>query len=221
MDNKDIILKKVQKLLSLGSNNPNENEARAALKKAALLAEEHGLAISDINPETGKVTEFSENGVTLDGNRHRKWAYPLAGAIADCFDCRAIKTRNKLNFLGTKTDVEMAVWYYNRLRLAIIMGGKKKFKLMRDRDEYGYGAYQALAMRLRSMFVEERQKARSAETTALVVVKTKEVAEEYHRRYPNASYVRYTSNTNGSAEARTAGRSDGQKMSLARGYVTA
>ena len=89
------ILARIQKLLSLGANNDQEHEANAAMKKAAQLAEEHGLALSDVDTETGEVSNIKQNSVNLVHSRHSCWAMSLAVVVAECFDCKPIISKSR------------------------------------------------------------------------------------------------------------------------------
>ena len=46
--NHDRIIERIQKLLTLGSNNPNQNEAESAIMKAHRLMAQHGIQGDDL-----------------------------------------------------------------------------------------------------------------------------------------------------------------------------
>jgi len=83
------VKRKIQKLLALGGNNDSVQEANNALKKAALLAEEYGLALSDIDKDTGKVKQVDRTNIILQ-NQNQKWVIILAAKIARCFESELI-----------------------------------------------------------------------------------------------------------------------------------
>jgi len=218
------IISRIQKLLSLGSNNDQTHEAEAALKKAASLAEEYGLALSDINKETGEISGVEKATVNMVHQRHNCWAYPLASIIADCFDCQPIISRWGKNdgvmiFIGTPTDIEMTCWYYKLIRLKTIRGAASKFNLVKDQKMYGRGVVATMQTRLKKMFKTEQEKIRTPETTALVLVKKDAVNAEVKKRYPNLQTRRSSYKANGSVAAYMQGKEDGNSMGLHRGSI--
>lgn len=218
------IVDKIRKLLSLGSNNDVSKEADAAIKKAAKLAEENGLALSDINQETGKVNTVKRAAVNLVNSRYDCWANPLAAVVASCFDCQPVVSRLGRNngsmiFIGTPTDIELALWYYKLIRLKTIKGGSTKFKLIKDQKMYGRGVLLTMQTRLTEIFKKEQEKIRTSKTTALVLVKKDAVNEEVNRLYPNLKTERHSYKMNGSYTAFKQGQADGASMGLERGNI--
>lgn len=220
------IMKRIQKLLSLGANNDQVHEANNAMKKAAQLAEEHGLALSDVDID-GNVTNIKEDAVDLVHNRYNAWAYPLASVVASCFDCEPIISKSRygnlgrMKFIGTPTDLEMTIWYYKLIRLKTIRGASTKFDLVADQKMYGRGVLAIMQTRLTEMFKKEQEKIRTPETTALVLVKNEAVQEEMDRLYPKLKKHKTSYKMSGSVEAYREGMSDGQKMGLHRGTINA
>jgi len=222
------IVDRIRKLLSLGGNNDQANEAEAALKKAAILAEKHGLALSDINPETGEVSTVEKNSVPGLHQRHACWSKPLAAVIARCFDCQSIISKSRgwdrkwvetIVFLGTPTDLEMTIWYYKLIRLKTIRGADAKYTYVKDQKMYGMGILDTMRVRLKEMFVKEQAKVRSSETTALVLVKKDAVNAEVKRQFPHIRSVSTPAPVNGDLKAYAEGRKDGGNMTLHRGSI--
>lgn len=222
------VMKKIQKLLSLGANNDQVHEANNAIKKAAQLAEEYGLALSDINQETGEVSNVKQNSVDLVHSRHNCWAHALAAVVGKCFDCQPIISKNyfdqkegKMIFIGTPTDLEMTLWYYKLIRLKTIRGASTKYRLVADQKMYGRGVLAIMKTRLTEMFIKEQEKIRTSSTTALVIVKKEVVASEVTRLFPNLKTKKAAYKMNGNIEAYQQGMNDGASMTLHRGTITA
>lgn len=76
------IKEKIQKLLTLSSNNPSEDEAMSALIKARKLMAKHGFSDDDVSPD-GKPLEIvkCESPVVL----HQHYATTLASIIAKAY----------------------------------------------------------------------------------------------------------------------------------------
>ena len=218
------IFKRIQKLMSLGANNDQEHEADAAMKKAAQLAEEHGLALSDIDMKTGKVLSIEQGFIHLVHARHNCWTHSLAVVIGECFDCKPIIQGNfnkngRMIFIGTPTDIEIAMWYYKLIRLKTIRGASEKFELVKDQKMYGIGMLSSMRTRLKEMFKKEQEQIRTPTTTALVVVKIEEVKEEVARLFPKLGKAKSTFKMNGSHNAFQSGFQDGSNMTLHRGNI--
>ena len=218
------ILKRIQKLMSLGSNNDQAHEAEAALKKAAALAEEYGLALSDVDTETGEVSNVKRNSVNLVNSKHNSWALGLAVVVAECFDCKPIRNAwgrhdGEMIFIGTPTDLEMTIWYYKLIRLKTIRGASSKFDLVKDQKMYGRGVLATMQSRLKNIFKKEQEKIRTPETTALVIVKKDAVDAEVKKQFPKLKTKRSSFRASGSVEAYRQGMKDGANMTLHRGSV--
>jgi len=218
------ILERIQKLMSLGANNDQVHEADAAMRKAAQLAEEHGLALSDIDMKTGKVLSMGQGFVQLVHARHNCWTNSLAVVIGECFDCKPIIQGNfnrngHMIFIGTPTDIDLAMWYYKLIRLKTIRGASEKFELVKDQKMYGLGVLSIMRTRLKDIFKKEQEKIRTPTTTALVVVKIEEVKEEVARLFPKLGKANSSFKMNGSHEAFHSGKKDGAAMTLHRGNI--
>jgi hypothetical protein len=215
------IMKRIQKLMSLGANNDQVHEANNAMKKAAQLAEEHGLALSDVNQETGEVSSVKKGSVDKVHSRHSCWVNSLAVVVGECFDCKPIMSGRSMIFVGTPTDLEMTIWYYKLIRLKTIRGASTKYDLVADQKMYGRGVLATMQTRLTEMFVKEQEKIRTPTTTALVLVKNEAVQEEVERLYPKLRKSKASYKMNGSAGAYRQGMNDGATMTLHRGTITA
>lgn len=218
------ILKRIQKLLCLGANNDQVHEANNAMKKAAQLAEEYGLALSDVNQETGEVGNITKGEVNLAASKHSCWANGLASVVSSCFNCKPVITRrrngqNIMTFIGTPTDLEMTMWYYKMIRLKTVRGASAKYRLVEDQKMYGRGVLVSMSKRLKEMFTEEQEKIRTPETTALVLVKTDAVEKAMGEMYPRLKASKSTYKMGTNITAYKEGMDDGANMALHRGNI--
>ena len=130
------------------------------------------------------------------------------------FDCEPLLLQDgRGTLVGTKHDIELAQWYYNFLKVRIAKLAETKFRLQRDRKSYGYGCVLAVGDRLEKMFKKAQEEVRSAETTALVVVKKEEVSKEFNRIYPKRIKKRGPK-IDPYSKAFYKGHEDGKKMAL-------
>lgn len=111
MDNREDILKKIEKLLALAGNNPNENEAVAAALKAQELMAKHNIELADVqgNGAGQKITrETYEQGNS--SHNVSKWKYRLSNIIARNFRCRSYTIQRRgIVFYGYEKDAKIAL----------------------------------------------------------------------------------------------------------------
>lgn len=125
MENKVAIIKKIENLLALAGNNPNEHESiSAALKEQELMAK-YNVKFADVEQ-----SEFSENIVLAsyeiieDIPYANKWKYLLAEIVARNFCVKACSAEpNSVIFYGFEKDANIArrifvYLYSNGSRLA-------------------------------------------------------------------------------------------------------
>jgi hypothetical protein len=214
------ILERIKKLMRLGANNPEEKEAASAMRKAAELAEEFGLSISDIDTTTGKVSSVERAIVKTMSKSHNCWSLPLAFVVSQCFECRVIQVSDTLHFIGTPTDVEMTLWFYKMIRIKTVMQAKKQYRLISDQKQYGMGVLTEISKRLRSMYIEPREAARSQNTRDLVVVKTEEVDKKVHEFFPRLRSKKVSTPVITNSQAFHKGREAGRTMGLHTGEIS-
>ena len=213
------ILDKIQKLLALagenGFSNDNENEARVAFRKAAELMEEHGLGMADINTngERSSVLDFTINS---GQEKYKVWSTRLLNSLSMCFDCKCILLgkSTEMCVVGMKDDIDMIVWYFNYLKIRIARAASTKYNLIGDQKSYGLGCVTSLHARLQEMFVKVREEVRTETTTALVVVKNKEVENKYKSLFPDARLNK--KEVHFKRDSYVNGWEDGRKMGIGR-----
>lgn len=107
------VKEKIAMLLNLASNNPSENEARAALLKARELMAKHKLRPEECQ-KTDKVKVIREVlGVTCTALTN-PWAVSLSAVIAEHYCCCAYRTHQRgcrtqaVGMVGLEDDFEIA-----------------------------------------------------------------------------------------------------------------
>lgn len=216
------IVNKIKKLLALGTSS-NENEARAALAMAAKLAKEHGLAVNEIDQETGEILDVLFSSTVVPNNRYKVWEGNLAGCISKCFECKIYRKKCDPSngrvdlayvFVGTETDTEMANWYFRTIRMKIIRSGKMKFKLVKDQKTYGIGASVAIITRLRECYIKVKEEIQSSDCKALVVCKIESAEKAINTKIGRLSKNHDKFRISGSSESYNTGKRDGESMSI-------
>lgn len=110
MENHEEILKKIEKLLSLAGNNPNEHEAVAAALKAQELMAKNNIELADVqgaDPSKRIVKEiYNPNPKS---HYVSKWKYKLSNIIAKNFCCKTYTIdRKAIVFYGYERDARIA-----------------------------------------------------------------------------------------------------------------
>jgi hypothetical protein len=216
MDEK--ILSKIQKLLCLAADNPDSPESKLAAERAAEMMAKYDIGLEDIQDD-GTISDdgINEISVVANANHHQAWESQLASILCECFDCQRFVTSFSRNsktrtFIGTKSDVRIAVWFYKYLRLRIAKQAEHEFRLQVDQKTFGMGAVSALEPRLVEMY-KRKEEIILSDSRALMVNKQLAVKNYFESKYTNLK-TRHISSGIGSKAALMAGRAAGQSISL-------
>lgn len=109
MEDKETIIRKIENLLALAGNNPNENEAAAAALKAQELMAKYNIGLADTQRKEAQ--EISREIYESRKGSHSvyKWKYELAAIIAKNFCCKTYYVRREtIVFYGYAEDVKIA-----------------------------------------------------------------------------------------------------------------
>lgn len=190
----------LQKLQKLASSDPDSEEAKTAALMVAQIMEKYNLSTCDLNEDgtldENGIAEFFENSYSND---MVKWESLLLSKVATAFDCKCIRLVQPLwthipitlSMLGSKTDVEIASWFFTSLHRRIGKMTEKHSKNKSRNQDYGIGVVHAVGKRLQEMRqaqVQARKEGGTAgeHTTALVLQKIDFVQKEYEQKYPHA-----------------------------------
>jgi len=127
MDDQEQILSRVKKLFQLASNNPNENEANAALAKMHALLKEHDLDFSSVTQEAKENEEKIIEQMTPEVTQYSKYEYALMNAVGILCNTKGIKGHGRvaksrtyryvfIAFVGSRIDVAVSIEAWNWLR---------------------------------------------------------------------------------------------------------
>lgn len=192
---------KLKKLLALAASE-NEHEAALAMEKAQVLMNEHNLTVRDV-AEDGSGAVIKDEDVSGLTKSCQKWEANLGSRIAAAFDGRAIRSRTAdgwhLTFIATKTDIEIIVDLYERLRATVKRMSNNYVKSQRLvwpelpaktlHNNYRWGMVSTINERLQKL----KENTRPEKTTInqhgytgmdLMVVKNKAVAQRVTKLFP-------------------------------------
>jgi hypothetical protein len=221
-ERKEEIVAKIMKLMELGNeeNNSNPHEREAASRKAAEMMANYAIDFADLRSEKPKEDVFIT--IEVDGSADVKIDYEshLAFNIAHAFDCEMINTYRKgpwqIMFLGTKNDLEIAVFFFKHLRRTLSAMARLKFP--RDshhsRKNYCFGLVTTVGERLEDLY-KRREEFIPSDCRALVVVKKENLQNYFNQQFPDRSHGRRTQ-FKGNLEAYHQGKADGKTINLNR-----
>ena len=170
MDNaNNKIVDKIKKLLSLGGNNPNENEAQAAILKAHELMAEHGIHSASTEDEV----TYSRESCKHKGNR--KYRRNLASIIASNFRCRSYINNGTVTFFGHSTDVRIAKEAFEYAYSYSYKASNRLYSEARKKGRAGNGIVNSYAIG----FIRGLKEKLDAQSTALMVITPPDVNKEF------------------------------------------
>lgn len=225
------MVEKLQKLLALATS-PVEAEAKLAMEKAVQLMEKYSLSMADI-PQGQNLSqeEMLKKSMVTEvvgglGQKVRLWEAVLAGGIASAFDCMSVYHKNPvkeknnpeyfywgMSFVGTKFDVELAIWFHTYVRRSIGKLGKIHYpKNTEERDTFTVAMSNTIIARMKELYEKRNQ---LSDCKALIVVKTGAVEEYFHEQFPKLAKPTRVK-VNGTRDAWMKGQEEGRKLNLSR-----
>ena len=180
MANMDKIADKIQKLLNLAGNNPNEEEAQDALLKAQELMAQYNVDMEALGGKEKIKYSFEVSNVKANPR-----ARQLLNIIANAFACKALISAGRhCGFFGREDNAKAAKECMEFMHRTMERGinrvckehGLKSSAVAGSSDIYnGYAAG----------FLSGLKETVDAQTVALAVVVTQDVKDAFANRFPN------------------------------------
>lgn len=170
------IADKIQKLLNLAGNNPNEQEAKAALLKAQKLMAQYNVDMDGLQSEVS----FKYELVTTKVKAH-KLNNALANIIGGSFACKVIIFDGKLSFFGREDNAKAAASAHEFAFGVMKKGGDKA-----TRDNGYTPGHSGAAHYYNSYvmgFLSGLKATMDAQTVALAVVVPQDVNDKFEERF--------------------------------------
>lgn len=204
---------KIQKLLSL-ANSANENEAKAAAKKASELLVKYNLSVQDI-----EIKEY-ENQVLSERTRAVSEEKYILSLLTKYFFVQTYFNRSRKSktttckVVGTPENLEIAHYVYDFLLRSFRNSFKEYRKLsgcdLDARQSYYFGLHEGLK--------EQFELAKTAVQNETGLVVTKDLGLVRYLNKEVGGLRNTSSSVNSSnASARSAGRDAGKSMSIRKG----
>lgn len=212
MENRETILKKIEKLLALAGNNPNEHEAIAAALKAQELMARYNIELAEVNGEN-PTQKIIETRYSTDAHCMSKWRYGLANVIAKNFCCKTyVINRDQVVFYGYEKDAKIALEVFKFL---FETGNKLSVRYYNKCKKEGKSTKGVMNTYLMG-FCDGIKEVLDKQCTALMIVTPKEVEESYAEFSKGFGTMRNTLSMSGDHRAYASGKEDGKTAASAR-----
>jgi len=214
------VLSKIEKIMAhtkTESGAVNVNEMAIANRLVKELMDKYEISIDEIKATSDKSTLIKNiESELIDQKGIRHWVMSLSSIVASFYECRIMRTRTKVFFVGFEMDAKVASKMFDHLYSQIHSGAIKATEIPTRISrktrviDFCVGAIGALSNRLDE--IKEERKYQEIKN-ALVIVKKDIVVEQMKRMYPRSvSYKNKT--TFHRSEDYNNGVKFGQKMEI-------
>lgn len=179
-EKRELVIRRIQKLLALSDKerNPNEAEAIAASVKAQKLLAKYHLDIVEVTGGEKKEGEDIKN-LVIEVGKGKQWKYYLAQVIAKNYCCKEYQIgTEKFVFVGYESDALIArqVFFY-----LFNVGNKLANKYVQQQKKQGIVDTSGLYNSFCVGFVDGVEKELDKNCKALMLVVSSEVTEKFER----------------------------------------
>ncbi len=179
LEGKEKIISLIKKCLAKGDSEKNDSisEVETALAMANKLMLEHNIAMTDIEFSDGKLKEEIEEEVIRKGNLKDQWESVLMVvleklcSVSTYYKCGP--GYQKITFVGTKEDIEIAKTLFKSLQRKIRI--MVKFH-MGHKKSYAFGITVALHNKADAL-LEKNKTVMPENTSALILVKNQGIQD--------------------------------------------
>ena len=217
-EKKQELVERVMKLLALGDADKNDNphERENAQRLAAKLMAEYSLDFIDLKTHSKKEDLFARFDVPGAEGVKVNWEFSLAGSVAKVFDCNLVGSHLKgwdLCFMGTKSDLEIAVFFFKYLRRTVGRMAEVKYSKIQERNNYAFGMTITLKDRLDDLF-KRRDEFIPSDCRDLMVLKKDDLQKFQKEQFPRTHQTHFSIGKDAASYNR--GREDGHRVNLSR-----
>lgn len=207
------IIEKIQKLLALANNNPNENEAMAAALKAQRLMAENDISLEQVDETIDNKEIVKEIYHASNKHEMKKWKFGLANVVANNFRCKVFFLDGKdVVFYGYQADAKIALQVFTFLyevgnKLAVRYYNKCKKE---GRNTQGVMNTYLIGFKDGVASVLEKQ------CTALMIVTPQEVTDSFEEMTAGWGTLKTTIRISRDSRAYDTGKQDGRDTANSR-----
>lgn len=210
---REMVLEKVQKLLSLAGNNSNDNEAQLAALKAQELMAKHNISIGEVDTAIEAQQDEITEAVTGLGKWVRPWANLLANIMAQHFKCNVFFRGKAAVFYGYSTDAEIAKQTFEYIYKYLERAAQREYRRVKNANGYADNVYTDYV----NGFIHGFNAKLQSQSTALMVIVPPEVKDAYKERSKNFGKSKgYQPQNLTASEHYRKGRADGNAFGTAK-----
>ena len=193
------IIERIQNLMDLSNNNPNENEAIAAALKAQELMAKYHIEITDLCAgNTEDIVELTCDLSLENGNC--KWSRALASIISRNFCCKHYILRSAgradgtvgIVFYGYKKDTEIAKEVFESL----FRIGNKLSRRCYYEEKKAERSTKGVMNTFLMGFCDGIKEALDKQCVALMIVTPKEVEDSYNKMINEMKFLKVNTKVN-------------------------
>ena len=227
-ENKQRILDKIAKCLTLAKDQAGLPEGEAAAKRASEMMAKYRIAESEIDLSSKSSSDICEDKEGWEGlcdkGGKRQWICMLAGSLANTFDCQywISPSNNTLHFIGTTGDIETCLYFMDVVYGHIERESRKllpRLDQWRKRNVFGQAAEFEVSIRLRKMKEDMDKEIKKPEYSGgydLIIVKNDLVKQAAKDIFEERGFISARSNFVQSTDAKIirAGKEAGKTAPL-------
>ena len=189
-DNKQAIMDKIAKLLTLSADQSGKPEGETARLMASKLMAKYRIAESEIDLSTKSGSDIfnDEDGWSGMNDEHgmRQWVADLGSNLAKTFDCRMWMSSHHgtIHFVGTAGDIETCLYFMDVVYGHIEREARRKLPLASQRQKrniFGQAAIWEVSARLLHMEIDMRSEMKKVYSggSDLMIIKNDLVEKTY------------------------------------------
>ena len=209
------IIDLIAKLLVLAADDgATEAEKKNAMEKAETIMLKYNIDQARRVLTKEKVESNGASDTKVQFFAGCRWEQELGWGIARAFECRGVGFTGYMTFIGIKEDLELVVYFFNRLLRYINSAGRKAYPRSKaNQRAYCLGMSIRVVERLKELYANVAKRMPN-ECMALIVVKKDAIAKRMDELFPRGLGKARRISTSQYNPALNAGYRDGAKVSL-------
>lgn len=180
-EDREKMIDKIKKLFALAGNNPSEQEAQAAMRKAQKLMAEYSISMSEDSE-----VKYEYTALACKHYHNVGYRVPLSQIIAKSFRCKPIMRGPIVHMFGRKEDAQAAVECFNFCYKWSHDRGNKLVIEAREKTGTGKGVFNSYIVGVLKGITVSLEEG----CTALAIVVPQDVNDSFKETYKDCKTVK-------------------------------
>lgn len=180
-EDREKMIDKIKKLFALAGNNPSEEEAAAAMRKAQELMAEYSISMSE-----GSEVKYEYTAFACKHYHNLGFRVPLSQIIAKSFRCKVMLQSNTIHMFGRKEDAQAAVECFNFCYAWIHRNGDRLVVEAREKTGTGKGVFHSYVVGVLKGITLSLEEG----CTTLAIVVPQDVNDSFKETYKDCKTVK-------------------------------